>query len=53
MYKEDTPNGTQTQYSVKLTADERVNEIAKMLSGSAVTQAAVEQARLLLGSQTL
>ena len=52
VYKEDTPNGTQTRIR-ELTADERVNEIAKMLSGSAVTQAAVEQARLLLGSQTL
>jgi len=48
VYKEDTPNGTQTRIR-ELTADERVNEIAKMLSGSAVTQAAVEQARLLLG----
>ena len=52
VYKEDTPNGTQTRIR-ELTADERVNEIAKMLSGSAVTQAAVEQARLLLGSRTL
>lgn len=52
VYKEDTPNGTQTRIR-ELTTDERVNEIAKMLSGSAVTQAAVEQARLLLGSQTL
>lgn len=52
VYKEDTPNGAQTRIR-ELTADERVNEIAKMLSGSAVTQAAVEQARLLLGSRTL
>lgn len=32
-----------------LNDDERIEEIAKMLSGSAVTAAAVEQARLLLG----
>lgn len=51
VYKEDTPNGTQTRIR-ELTADERVNEIAKMLSGSAVTQAAVEQARLLLGRKS-
>lgn len=51
VYKEDTPNGTQTRIRA-LTADERVNEIAKMLSGSAVTQAAVEQARLLLGRKS-
>lgn len=51
VYKEDTPNGTQTRIR-ELTADERVNEIAKMLSGSAVTQAAVEQAHLLLGRKS-
>lgn len=51
VYKEDTPNETQTRIR-ELTADERVNEIAKMLSGSAVTQAAVEQARLLLGRKS-
>ena len=51
VYKEDTPNGTHTRIR-ELTADERVNEIAKMLSGSAVTQAAVEQARLLLGRKS-
>ena len=31
-----------------LTADERVEEVAKMLSGSEITSAALEQARLLL-----
>lgn len=52
VYKEDTPSGTQTRIR-ELTADERVTEIAKMLSGSAVTQAAIDQARLLLGSEVL
>ncbi len=33
----------------RLTEQERVNEIAKMLSGSTVTDAAVAQARILLG----
>ena len=52
VYKEDTPSGTQTRIR-ELTANERVTEIAKMLSGSAVTQAAIDQARLLLGSEVL
>ncbi|MBR4996098.1 MAG: DNA repair protein RecN [Alistipes sp.] len=33
----------------RLSADERVEEVAKMLSGSEITSAAMEQARLLLG----
>ena len=33
----------------RLQADERVEEIAKMLSGSAITEAALSQAKLLLG----
>lgn len=33
----------------RLTAGERINEIAKMLSGSQVTDAALAQARILLG----
>ena len=33
----------------RLGADERVEEIAKMLSGSVITEAALSQARLLLG----
>ncbi len=35
----------------KLTADERVQHIAAMLSGSTITDAAMEQARQLLGSK--
>ena len=33
----------------RLTAEERITEIAKMLSGSRITDAAVAQARILLG----
>lgn len=33
----------------RLTDDERVAEIAKMLSGNTVTDAALAQARILLG----
>ena len=33
----------------RLGADERVEEIAKLLSGSVITEAALSQARLLLG----
>ena len=36
----------------RLSADERVTEIAKMLSGSEITDAALAQARILLGKET-
>lgn len=48
VYKEDTPTATKTQIR-KLNDDERVMEIAKMLSGSSVTEAAINNARELLG----
>ncbi len=48
VYKEEAPEGTLTRIR-ELSVPERVDEIAKMLSGSAVTEAAREQARLLLG----
>ncbi len=48
VYKEDSGAGVETRIR-RLDADERVAEIAKMLSGSEVTAAAVSQARLLLG----
>ncbi|MDE5815537.1 MAG: DNA repair protein RecN, partial [Alistipes sp.] len=35
----------------RLTEEERVDEIAKMLSGSSITDAAVAQARILLGAK--
>ena len=49
VYKEDTPQGT-TSHMQLLTPDERVGEIAQMLSGSNVTEAAVQNAKQLLGS---
>ncbi len=48
VYKEDTSAGTVTMIR-KLDTDERIEEIAKMLSGSNVTDAARTQAKLLLG----
>ena len=47
VYKEDTDEGTATRLR-QLTPQQRIEEIAKMLSGSNVTDAALEQARLLL-----
>ena len=43
VYKQDSRTNIN-----RLTADERVEEVAKMLSGSEITSAALEQARLLL-----
>ena len=48
--KEETPQGT-TSHMQELSADERVTEIAQMLSGSNVTDAAVANAKQLLGSK--
>lgn len=45
--KEETKQGT-TSRMEELTSDERINEIAQMLSGSTITAAAVENARQLL-----
>lgn len=47
VYKEDTLLGAMTSIR-QLSSRERVDEIAKMLSGSTVTSAAIEQARCLL-----
>ena len=47
VFKEDTPTATNTRIR-RLTPEERVEEIAKMLSGSEVTDAAIQQARTLL-----
>lgn len=47
VYKEDTKEGTQT-YMRQLTPDERVTEIAQMLSGSDITDAAISNAKELL-----
>ena len=47
VYKEEFAGGIRTRIR-RLGADERITEIAKMLSGSTVTDAALAQARLLL-----
>ena len=47
--KHDTPTGTTSQLR-QLTADERVAEIAQMLSGSDISEAALQNARELLNS---
>ena len=47
VYKEDTPQGT-TSHMLQLSPEQRVDEIAQMLSGSHVTEAAVQNARQLL-----
>jgi DNA repair protein RecN (Recombination protein N) len=45
--KEETKNGTVSQMT-ELTSEERITEIAQMLSGSDVTQAAIDNAKQLL-----
>ena len=45
--KEETPQGT-TSHMMELTPDERITEIAQMLSGSDVTDAAIQNAKQLL-----
>ena len=50
VYKEDTLLGITTSIR-QLSARERIDEIAKMLSGSTVTAAAIEQAKCLLNAK--
>ena len=45
--KQETPQGT-TSHMTELTANERIQEIAQMLSGSDITAAAIANARQLL-----
>jgi len=47
VYKDETAQGT-TSHMQQLTADERVREIAQMMSGSDVSEAAMANARQLL-----
>ena len=47
VYKEDTDTGT-TSHLIRLTPDERITEIAHMLSGETLTEAAMENAKELL-----
>lgn len=49
VFKEETDNSTHTQITV-LNAEERIEEIARMLSGSTLTDAALENARSLLST---
>lgn len=48
VFKDESGHQSQTKI-VKLTTEERMNEIAQMLSGKNVTQAAIQNARELLG----
>lgn len=48
VYKEDTDTGTNSHIR-RLTPEERVEEIANMLSGTTMTEAAMNNARALLG----
>ena len=48
VYKIDTSGGTESRMDV-LSPDDRVREIAQMLSGSDVSEAAVSNAKELLG----
>lgn len=47
VYKEDTASGTTSHMQI-LTPEERINEVAQMLSGSDITPAAIENAKQLL-----
>lgn len=49
VYKEDTETGTNSHIR-RLSDEERVQEIANMLSGATLTEAALNNARALLGS---
>lgn len=48
VYKEDTETGTNSHIR-RLTDEERVEEIANMLSGATLTEAAINNAKALLG----
>ena len=48
VYKEETPQGTASRMQ-QLDADQRVREIAQMLSGNNITEAAINNAKELLG----
>ena len=48
VYKDDKGLQTQT-YIRKLTAEERITQLAQMLSGKQLTEAAVQNAKELLG----
>jgi DNA repair protein RecN (Recombination protein N) len=47
VFKQETAKGT-TSHMQELTPKQRIDEIAQMLSGSAVSDAAIENAKILL-----
>jgi subfamily B ATP-binding cassette protein MsbA len=47
IFKTDDTEGT-TSHIVRLSNDERIEELARMLSGSTLTQAAIDNAKALL-----
>lgn len=48
VYKEFNPEGVMTSYIEEIEGEERLNEVARMLSGSKMTEAALENARVLI-----
>lgn len=50
VYKKDTENSTNS-YICRLTPTERIQELAHMLSGASLTEAAIENAKALLAQQ--
>ena len=52
VYKEDTETGTNSHIR-PLTHEERINEIANMLSGATLTEAALNNAKALLNNENL
>ena len=52
VYKEDTDTGTNSHIR-PLTDEERINEIAHMLSGATLTEAALNNAKALLNNENL
>jgi DNA repair protein RecN (Recombination protein N) len=51
VYKEDTKDGVTSKIKA-LSHDERVEEVAQMLSGAEVTSEAIENAKAILGIQS-
>ena len=47
VYKTNSPEGT-SSHIIRLTTDERIKEIANMLSGEVITEAAINNAKSLL-----
>ena len=52
VYKQDDADGT-TSHIEELDSEQRVNELAHMLSGAALTEAAIQNARALLQNNSL